>query len=165
MFSVCALVQQPAIDRADPQLRQPFLVEHRDVLLLDLDDVDVGDHVLRLRRVEAAARLRIEVTNQLDVLLEIVDRQSELARELRHLVVLQEPHVLGDDLLGRRARHAEMPQLQQQALLQIPRGNADRIEALNQLERLLDLLDRPRPHRRELFDRRDEHARRRRGCR
>ena len=37
----------------------------------------------------------------------------ELAGDLRHLVVLQQPQVLGDDLLGRRAFEAEMPQLQQ----------------------------------------------------
>ena len=46
----------------------------------------------------------------------------ELARELRHLVVLQQPQVLGDDLLGRRAFEAEMAQLQQQALLQVARA-------------------------------------------
>ena len=42
------LIQEPAIDGAEPQLRQSFLVEDRHVLLLDLDDVDVGDDVLRL---------------------------------------------------------------------------------------------------------------------
>ena len=71
-----ALVEQPAVDRADPHLRQPVLVQHRDVLVLDLDDVDVGDDVLRLRRVVAAARLRIEVPDDLDVLLQIVDASA-----------------------------------------------------------------------------------------
>ena len=89
----------------------------------------------------------------------------ELARELRHLVVLQQAHVLGDDLLGRRAGHAEMAQLQQQALLQIARGDADRIEALNELQRLLDVLGRPRTHRRESLRRSRPDTRRRRGCR
>ena len=73
-------------------------------------------------------------------------------------MVLQQPHVLGDDLLGRRAAHAEVPQLQQQALLQVARGDANRIEALNQLQRLLDPLDRPGPHGRELLDGRHELA-------
>src|SRR5882672_7516180 len=151
------LVEKAAVDRADAQLRQTFLVEHRHVLLLDLDDVHVGDHVLRLRGIEAAAGLRVEVADELDVLLEVVDGESELARELRDLVVLQEPHVLGDDFLGRGTRHAEMPELEQQAFLQVAGGHANRVEALNQLQRLLDRLDRPRAHRRELFDRRDEH--------
>ena len=53
----------------------------------------------------------------------------ELAGDLGDLMVLQQPQVLGDDLLGRRAVEPEMPQLQQQALLQVARGDADRVEA------------------------------------
>src|SRR5262245_9738796 len=68
------LVEQPAVHRTDSKLRQPFFVQHRDVLILDLDDVNVGDHVLRLRRIVTTARFRIEVAYQLDVLLQIVDR-------------------------------------------------------------------------------------------
>ena len=91
-------------DRADAQLRQPLLVQHRDVLVFDLHDVHVGNHVLRLRGVVAAARLRVEVSDELDVLLQIVDRHRQLPRQLGYLVVLQQPHVLGDDLLGRCPR-------------------------------------------------------------
>ena len=71
--------------------------------------------------------------DDLDVLLEIVDRHPQLAGDFRHLVVLQQPQVIGDDLLGRRAFEPEVPQLQQQALLQVARRDADRIEALDQL--------------------------------
>jgi hypothetical protein len=42
----CALVEQAPVHRADAQLRQPFLIEHRDVLILDLHDVHVGNHIL-----------------------------------------------------------------------------------------------------------------------
>ena len=138
MLSERALVEQPAVDRADPHLRQAVLVQHADVLVLDLHDVDVGDDILRLRRVVAAARLRIEVPDDLDVLLEVVDRHPELAGDLRHLMVLQQPQVFGDDLLRRRAFEPEVAQLQQQALLQIARRDAGRVEALNQLQRALD---------------------------
>ena len=85
--------------------------------------------------------------------LQLVDAQPELARELRHLVVLQQPQVLGDDLLGRRALEAQVLDLQRQALLQVARGDADRVEALDQAQRLLDVLDRPRAHRRDLVHR------------
>ena len=68
----------------------------------------------------------------------------ELARDLRHLVVLQQAQVLGDDLLGRRAFEAEVAELQQQAFLQIARRDADRIEALDHAQRALDVGDRPR---------------------
>ena len=80
----------------------------------------------------------------------------EPARDLRHLVVLQQPQVLGDDLLGRRALEAEMPDLQPEAFLQVARGDADRIEGLHVLQRPLDVGDRPLPHRGDLFDRGDQ---------
>ena len=73
-------------------------------------------------------------------------------------MVLQQPQVLGDDLLGRRAFETEVPQLQRQAFLQIARRDADRVEALQQSQRALDFFDRPRPHRGELVHRRDEIA-------
>ena len=82
----------------------------------------------------------------------------ELARDLRHLVVLQQPQVLGDDLFGRRALEPEVANLQPQAFLQVARGDADRIERLHVLERALDVGDRPLPHRRNLLDRRDQVA-------
>ena len=46
-----------------------------------------------------------------------------------------------------------MPDLQPQAFLQIARGDADRIERLHVLQRLLDVGDRPLAHRRDLLDR------------
>ena len=92
------------------------------------------------------------------MLLEILDRHPEPARDLRHLVVLQQPQVLGDDLLGRRALEAEMADLQPEALLQIARGDADRIECLHVLQRALDVGDRPLAHRGDLLDRRHEVA-------
>ncbi len=83
-------------------------------------------------------------------------RHPELAGDFRHLMVLQQAQVIGDDLFGRRPVEPEVPQLQQQALLQVARGDAGRIEALNQLQRALDLADRPRPHRRQLVERRHQ---------
>ena len=85
-------------------------------------------------------------------------RHAELARDLRHLVVLEQAQVLGDDLLGRRALEPEVPELQPQALLQVARGDANRIERLHVLQRALDVGDRPLPHRRDLLDRRDQVA-------
>ncbi len=66
----------------------------------------------------------------------------ELAGDLRDLVVLQQAQVLGDDPLGRRALEAEVAQLQQQALLQVARGDADRVERLDVPQRASR---RPRP--------------------
>ena len=82
--------------------------------------------------------------------------QAQLARQLGHLVVLQQPQVLGDDLLGRRALEAEVPQLQPEALLQVARGHADRVEALHQRQRALDVRHAPGAHRRDLVHRGDQ---------
>ena len=98
-----ALVEQPPVGRADAQLRQAVLVEHGHVLIVHLDDVDVRNDVLRRLRVVAAARLRIEMLDDLDVVLELLDRQAQLPRQLGNLVVLQQAQVLGDDALGGRA--------------------------------------------------------------
>ena len=49
------------------------------------------------------------------------------------------------DLLGRRALEAEMAELEQQALLQIARRHADRIEALHVPQRPLDGRHGPGP--------------------
>ncbi len=61
-----------------------------------------------------------------------------------------------DDLLGRRALEAELPDLEPEALLQVARGHADRIERLHVLQRALDVGDRPLAHRGDLLDGRDE---------
>ena len=89
---------------------------------------------------------------------ELLDGHAELLGELGNLVVLQQPEMLGDDLLGRRAFEAEVPELQRQALLQIAGADADRIEALQQAQRALDFFDRPRPHARDLVHRGDQVA-------
>ena len=90
--------------------------------------------------------------------LQILDGHPQLAGDLRNLVVLQQPQVLGDDLLGRRALEAEVAELQPQAFLQVARGDADRVERLDVLQRALDVGDRPLAHRRDLFDRRHQVA-------
>ena len=51
---------------------------------------------------------------------------------------------------------AEVPELQQQALLQVARGDAGRVEPLDQPQRPLDLGDRPGPHGRQLVERRHQ---------
>ena len=137
---------------------RPSSFRHRDVLILDLDDVDVRDHILRRLRVEAAAGFRIEALDDLDVALQLLDREPELPGQLRHLVVVQQPEMLGHDLLRRRALEVQVLDLQRQAFLQVARGDADRVETLDQAQPFFDLFDRPRPHRRDFVDRRDEIA-------
>ena len=131
----------------------PSSLSRTTYLILDLDDGDVRRHVLGLRPVVAAPRFRIQVLDDRDVLFELVNREPELAGQFRHLVVLQQPQVLGDDLLGRRALEAEVADLQPEALLQVAGGYANRIEAVDERQRLFDRRDRPRAHRGDLVHR------------
>ena len=83
---------------------------------------------------------------------------AQLARQLRHLVILQQPQVLGHDPLGRRPLQAEVPDLQPEALLEVARGNADRVECLHHAQHPLHLVGCPPAHRRDLVHRRHQVA-------
>ena len=83
---------------------------------------------------------------------------AELLRQLGNLVILQQAEMLGDDLLGRRAFEAEVANLQRQALLQIARADADRIEGLQELAARARRPRWPRPHRGDFVDRRHQVA-------
>ena len=157
---VAALVEHPSVDGADTQLRHAVLVEHGDVLVLDLDDGNVRDHVLRRDRIQPVARLRIEMLQDLEVSLQLGDRHAQAARELRTLMALQELQVVGlpDDGLAGSSLEPEVTNLQQQALLRIARRHAYRIEGLDEPQHPLDLSGRPRAHRGDLVDRRYEVA-------
>src|SRR6185503_5369207 len=87
-----------------------------------------------------------------------LDRHAELAGDLGNLVVLEQAKVLGDDLLGWLTLQAEVTNLEPEALLEVARGDADRIEGLDVLERLFDIGDRPPSHRGNFLDRGDEVA-------
>ena len=90
--------------------------------------------------------------------LEVIDAHPELARDLGNLMVLEQPQVLGDDLCRRRVFMADVAKLQPEAFLQVTGGDADRIEGLNMLQRLLDVGYRPIAHRRHFLDRRHQIA-------
>jgi len=97
------------------------------------------------------------VADDLDVLLQILDGHPHLAGDFGDLMVLQQAQVFGDDLVRGRALEPEVPQLQQQALLQVASGDTNRVEALHQAQRTLDVRRRPRPHRGDFLERRDQH--------
>ena len=86
------------------------------------------------------------------MLLQVFDRHAHLAGNFRDLVVLEEAQVFGDDLLGGRVLETEVTQLQQQAFLQVARGHASRVEALDQAQRPFDIGALPRTHRRQFME-------------
>ena len=64
--------------------------------------------------------------------------------------------MIADDDVGGRVDVAEMPELQREALLQVARGDADRVEVLEDEQDRLDLRLRPAAHLGELVDRRHQ---------
>ena len=96
--------------------------------------------------------------DHLDVLLDLFGLEAERLREIGNPVVLQQAQMIAHQRLDRRAGEAEVTNLQQQALLQVARADADRIERLDVLERLLDERRVPVAERRDLVDRRDQVA-------
>ena len=94
--------------------------------------------------------------DDLDVLLEIVDGHAHLPGNFGHLMILEQTQVIGDDLLSGRAFEPKTAKLQQEALLQVAGGHARGVETLDQPERTLDLVHRPRPHGGNFFERRHQ---------
>ncbi len=155
---VAGLVEQAPIHRADAQLRQAVFVERGLVTLVGFDDVDVGDDVLRVGRRIARARFRVEVPDDLEVLLHFLGLEAGQFREFRNAMVLQQAHVIAHEHFRRRARQPEVLQLEEQTLLQVPRANADRIKPLNMRKGALDVGHLPGPKGRDFFERRDQDA-------
>ena len=89
-------------------------------MVLDLDDVHVRNHILRLRWVVPRPRLGVETADDVDVLFDLFDRQFETAGELRQLMLLEQDDVIADDRLAVRILHSEMLQLEEQALSEVP---------------------------------------------
>ena len=77
--------------------------------------------------------------DDLDVLLQLLDGHAHPLGDFGDLVVLQQAQVLGDDRLAGRGRVAEMTELQREALLQVTRGDTDRVEVLEDEQDRLDL--------------------------
>src|SRR5262245_32634372 len=136
------------------QLRQPVVVKTYDVFLVDLFDVDLWFDVLRLARGELAARVRLELAaDQLQLLRHLLDAHAERLGQVGQLMLLQLAEMFADHLHGQPVAVAQVVELKQQALLQIARGDARRVELLHDLQRLLGGLHRPWAERRYLFER------------
>jgi len=88
----------------------------------------------------------------------MISRWCETSRDLGVLVPLQLLHVVAHHHVGRRALEPEHAQLDAQALVEIARRDARRVERLHQRQGLLHRLHRPRPHRRDVLERHPQQA-------
>src|SRR5947208_1279526 len=125
------------------QARNPLLVQHDRVVAPELVDEDVRHDVARVVAAEAAAGLGLERHDLFDRLHDPVGRQLQRPRDVRVAAAAQVLEVPLDDLDRHRVDGWVRPQLEQEALRDRSRANADRVEFLDHLgQDALDLLGR-----------------------
>ena len=130
-------VEKPAIAAVEPQFRQVVFVEHHAKTIRRLDEIDVRLDQAILRCGVSLSGAWVERPDQLHPLLNLVQRPSGLVCNGFEFLVLE----FGYEILDDRGRHAvfslTFAKLNQQALLEITRRYAERIEGLYQLHSLL----------------------------
>ena len=148
--------QQPAVDGAQPKLRHVVFVHEDLPAVVHLAEVDVRLDQPRLGLVVAQAGTRIQAADHVHGALHQLDRAIQGARHFLELVALQQlrqgsfrallllfacrqrtlGHAFGNDLLRQGILRIERAQLDQQALAQVARAHAQRIELLHHGQRL-----------------------------
>ena len=116
-----------------------FPVQDDLVFPIDLFNRDVGDNVIFGRLGENRPRSRLELCDIVRAFLDLLDRDSHSARDFGETAFAQILHVFGNDLVFETVSFAGALQLNEQALLQIPRADARRIKALDKGEHVLKI--------------------------
>jgi hypothetical protein len=124
------------------QAGQPLVVEHDDKVVAVLVDEHVGRDVVRLRAGKARAGHGVELLDGVEVVLELVEGELELARQGLVAALFQVFQVLAHQGPHDRVVDAQHVHLHQQALLRAARGNAQRVEPLDAPDHGFDLLVR-----------------------
>ncbi len=136
--------QHPPVQGGHLQARKAVVVEDDDVVVLDLHDGDVGLDVDRAGRVVAAAGFRVQLADPLEGLLDLLDRDAHLAREKGRGLGPELREAVGHELHEEGRRDVRGTRLQEEDLRQVAPADADRVERLEERERLLGGLERAR---------------------
>ena len=106
-------------------------------LVADLVDVDVRDDVDRVVAAVGAARPGVEPADQVGRRRHLLEAGAEQLRQLAEVALLEQVDVVADERAHERMVDAQGVELEQQALAQVARADARRIEGLHLAERLL----------------------------
>ena len=98
-----------------------------------------------------AAGTRLQPGDALQRLLHLVHRRARAAGDLRDAPLAERVHELVDDAVFQSVLLAQPLELEQQAFAQIPRADARRVESLNHLQHLDDLIRQAYRWRRQLL--------------
>jgi len=132
--------KQAAVSWAQAELGQVVFVEESDPLTVDFAEIDVGLDEAGFGLVVAKTRPGIKFLDDIKSSLDDFDRTVKSPRDFLQLVGLNLFQMLGDDLLCKRVLRIESFQLKEQAFAQIARTNTDRIEILNDSERVFEII-------------------------
>src|SRR5207247_4166620 len=110
-----------------------LLGQHVRVTASDLDAVDTRHDVARVVPGQATAGLGLEPHDLLDRLHDPVGRQLQRPRDVLIAAAAEVFKVPLDDLDGHRVDGRVRPELEQEALLNRARSDADRVELLDHL--------------------------------
>jgi hypothetical protein len=151
-------LDHPAIDRADPEARQTFLVEEDLIVIVDLDDVNVGNDVPAALDVVFLSRSRIEPFDDLDLGEQVFHRKAQglgelLVRLFWSLSMWCRTMVSAALPSSPRCRNWMVRHSMRSAA-----RDAHGVQALDELQRGANLLGRKAPHGLELLDARTQIA-------
>ena len=148
-FAVCGRDAQPG---------HVAVVEHDHVLLVHALHEQVRHHVARILRRHQRARPRVQRGDAVCGRLHFEHAHLEQSRDLGEAAVHQVVEMVVDHAPGQRLLLAAGFQLQQQALAQVARADAGRLQGLHQPQHVLDLHQRPSDRFGDVLHRRREPA-------
>ena len=134
------LFEQLLVFGRELQLRQPLVIELDDEFAVDLEHVDVRNHVVGLLVAELVARVGGERLDERHRLLHPLQRRARFAGQLGVVARLEQTHVLIDDQGGERVFLVQPVELEEQGLADVAGGDTGRVEALHQAQGALGLL-------------------------
>ena len=132
--------QQPAVRRAQPQLRHVIFIQENLPEAIHFAEVHVGLDEPRFRFVVAKPGPRIELLDYVQSALNGFQRPVQCSRDLFQLIGLHLFQVLGHNLVRQSVCGIKSFQLQQQAFPQIACANANGIEILHHRESIFQVI-------------------------
>src|SRR5664279_603353 len=125
---------------AQLESRDVRIVERDEIDAVDLVDDEIGDDVVVAGFAVDEPRLRIELRDLVGGVLHVGDADAEALGDLAATVIDQLIEAVADEAIRHRLLETRLAELQEQALAQIARADARRIERLNRAQHGLALV-------------------------
>ncbi len=127
---------------ADAEMRDLVVVQDDHVIAVDTADHDIGRDVLVLFTAEHPPGFGFQGGDEIGKFLDFLGRDTERTGDLRIATAAEILDVLADQGGFDAVRFPDPVQLDEQAFLQTAGADPDRVERLDEVESLLELLER-----------------------